>query len=138
MSRDFDLRPEMVKVLLVDDRPENLYTLKEIYKITGYIIVTSSTATKALKLILNQEFACCLLDIRTPDIDGFEMAEIIREDEKLQNVPIIFVTAEASNSIDVFKGYEKGAVDFLYQKKLIKLSLMVQKSIVSRLLSTKI
>lgn len=113
MNRDLDLRPEMVKVLLVDDRPENLYALKEILRVTGYTIITSNSATEALKLMLNQEFACCLLDIRMPDIDGFEMAEMIRDDVKLQNVPIIFVTAEASDRIDVFKGYEKGAVDFL-------------------------
>jgi two-component system, sensor histidine kinase and response regulator len=102
-----------VAVLIVDDKPANLYALKEILKDTHYDIHTANSGMEALKLLLQHEYACCLLDIRMPEMDGFETAELIRHDVQVQHVPIIFVTAEAGDQKDLFKGYEKGAVDFL-------------------------
>jgi signal transduction histidine kinase len=102
-----------VAVLIVDDKPANLYALKEILKDIPYDIHTANSGMEALKLLLQHEYACCLLDIRMPEMDGFETAELIRHDAQVQHVPIIFVTAEAGDQKDLFKGYEKGAVDFL-------------------------
>lgn len=102
-----------VAVLIVDDKPANLYALKEILKDIHYDIHTANSGMEALNLLLQHEYACCLLDIRMPGMDGFETAEFIRHDAQVQQVPIIFVTAESGDQKDLFKGYEKGAVDFL-------------------------
>lgn len=107
------LGSERANVLIVDDQPVNLDALEEILRITGYRIWRANSGEEALRLLLENEYACCLLDIRMPGIDGFETAGIIRQDAQLENLPIIFVTAEAKDRKDVFRGYEKGAVDFL-------------------------
>jgi signal transduction histidine kinase len=112
-EKGMDTINSKVAVLIVDDKPANLYALKEILKDTHYDIHTAHSGMEALKLLLQHEYACCLLDIRMPEMDGFETAELIRHDVQVQHVPIIFVTAEAGDQKDLFKGYEKGAVDFL-------------------------
>lgn len=104
---------ESVNVLIVDDKPANLDALEAILHSTGYNIVRANSGSEALKLLLQAEYACCLLDIRMPDMDGFETARLIRNDIKFSNLPIIFVTAEAGAQHDVFMGYDVGAVDFL-------------------------
>lgn len=104
---------ERVKVLIVDDLPANLDALESILRPTRYWIQRASSGEEALKLLLEEEYACCLLDIRMPGMSGFETAEIIRSDAQLQRLPIIFVTAELGDQRDVFRGYETGAVDFL-------------------------
>ena len=107
-----------VKILLVDDKSANLNVLEHILKSDDIELHYALNGSEALKLLLNNEYACCLLDIRMPDMDGFQVAEVIRNDPQLQFMPIIFVTAEAKDKESMFKGYEKGAVDFI-QKPLI-------------------
>jgi signal transduction histidine kinase len=102
-----------VRVLIVDDKPANLDALEAILQVTGYDIDRAGSGTEALKALLRENYACCLLDIRMPDMDGFETAELIRNDIHLRNLPVIFVTAEADDQREVFRGYEAGAVDFL-------------------------
>jgi hypothetical protein len=108
-----EARPEDVNILIVDDKPANLDALEAILRSTGYSITRASSGAEALMSLLRIEYACCLLDIRMPDMDGFETARLIRNDIKFGNLPIIFVTAEASDQRDVFQGYDAGAVDFL-------------------------
>ncbi len=104
---------ERTKILIVDDRKENLDVLEQILNSDPYEIHRATSGMDALKLLLKHEYACCLLDIRMPVIDGFQVAESIRRDRQLENLPIIFVTAELADQKTMFKGYEKGAVDFL-------------------------
>lgn len=100
-------------ILIVDDRLENLLVLETLLRGLNLKIVKAESGTEALSLVTQQDFALVLLDIQMPEMDGFETAEKIREIKICRNTPIIFVTAINTNTKFVFKGYEKGAVDFL-------------------------
>ena len=80
-------------VLLVDDREENLLALEAILEPLGHRLVSVTSGTAALKELLLGDFACILLDVRMPDLDGFELASLIKQRERSQHIPIIFVTA---------------------------------------------
>lgn len=101
------------RILLVDDRQENLFALEKILERPGLEIMKTSSGNDALALVLEFDFALILLDVQMPDMDGFETAEIMRGDEKTKHIPIIFVTAINKEQRFVFKGYESGAVDYL-------------------------
>ena len=102
-------------ILLVDDRPENLITLEGILESPELVIFKASSGNEALSLMFENNFALVLLDVQMPGMDGFETAEIMRSTERTRNVPIIFVTAISTERKYIFKGYEKGAVDYLYK-----------------------
>jgi len=103
----------LVKLLLVDDKPENLYSLCALLDKPGYQFVTAGSGTEALEHLLREDFAVIVLDIRMPDMDGFETARLIRERERSENTPIIFLTGHVGGEEGMFKGYELGAVDYL-------------------------
>jgi PAS domain S-box-containing protein len=103
-----------IKILLVDDLPENLFALEVILSNENYLCVKANSGNEALKILLHeQDFAIILIDVQMPEMDGFETVELIRQIEKLQHVPIIFLTASMDNSAQVFKGYQAGAVDYM-------------------------
>lgn len=102
-----------VNILLVDDRIENLRTLKAILGPLDQNIVEARSGREALKCLLDQEFAVVLLDVMMPDMDGFETATIIRERDKSRLTPIIFVTAMLMEETHAFRGYSIGAVDYI-------------------------
>ena len=103
-----------VKILLVDDLPENLFALEVILSIEDYLCVKANSGNDALKILLHeQDFAIILIDVQMPMMDGFETVELIRQIEKLKYVPIIFLTASMDNSSQIFKGYQAGAVDYM-------------------------
>jgi signal transduction histidine kinase len=104
-----------VKVLLVDDRRENLFTLESLLDFEGVEFHRALSGVEALELLLRNEFALAIVDVQMPEMDGFELAELMRGTERTRSVPIIFVTAGARDRLSSFKGYEKGAVDFLYK-----------------------
>jgi DNA-binding response OmpR family regulator len=81
----------------------------------GFSCVTAQSGNKALGLLLNSDFAIVLLDVQMPEMDGYEVAELMRGREKTRRVPIIFVTAISKEQRYVFKGYESGAVDYLFK-----------------------
>lgn len=101
--------------LLVDDLEENLIALKELLKDEKVKVVTAKSGIEALELMLEHDFALALVDVQMPEMDGFELAEIMRSTERTRSVPIIFVTAAGNDSRRVFQGYEAGAVDFLHK-----------------------
>ncbi len=103
------------KILIVDDRPENLLVLESLLEGPELEIVRAESGNEALALMLEHEFALVLLDVQMPVMDGFETAEIMRSNEKNMYIPIIFVTAISQEQKYVFKGYEKGAVDYLFK-----------------------
>src|ERR1035437_550321 len=107
--------PKKFNILLVDDRPENLVTLEGILESPELNIFKAYSGNEALSIMFENEFALGLLDVQMPVRDGFETAEIMRSSERTRNVPIIFVTAISTERKHIFKGYEKGAVDYLYK-----------------------
>lgn len=103
-----------VKILIVDDKKENLLSLQVILANRGYEFVEASSGKEALRILLkDQDFAIILMDVQMPLMDGFETAELIRQSEKLKHVPIIFLTANMDAPDYVFKGYQAGAVDYM-------------------------
>jgi PAS domain S-box-containing protein len=104
----------IVKILLVDDLPENLFALELILSNKNYTCVKANSGNEALKILLHeQDFAIILMDVQMPEMDGFETVELIREVETLKHIPIIFLTACMEDSIHIYKGYLAGAVDYL-------------------------
>ncbi|KFE70722.1 hybrid sensor histidine kinase/response regulator [Hyalangium minutum] len=104
-----------VKCLLVDDLEENLLALSALLHREDVQILRARSGSEALELLLAHDVALAFLDVQMPEMDGFELAELMRGMERTRNVPIIFVTAGASDQHRVFKGYDAGAVDFLYK-----------------------
>lgn len=104
-----------IKCLLVDDLSENLLALSALLQRDDIELLTASTGSEALELLLVHEVALAFLDVQMPDMDGFELAELMRGSERTRDVPLIFVTAGARERQGVFKGYELGAVDFIYK-----------------------
>ncbi|MBP2282286.1 PAS domain S-box-containing protein [Flavobacterium sp. CG_23.5] len=104
----------LIKILLVDDLPENLFALQVILSGENYVCVKANSGNEALKILLHeQDFALVLMDVQMPEMDGFETVELIRQIENLKHVPIIFLTASMDNAQQVFKGYQAGAVDYM-------------------------
>lgn len=102
-------------ILIVDDRPENLLTLEGILESEDLNILKASSGNEALSLMLEFNIALVLMDVQMPGMDGFEVAEIMRTSERTKYIPIIFVTAISKQRQHIFKGYESGAVDYLYK-----------------------
>ncbi|MBV7489887.1 hybrid sensor histidine kinase/response regulator [Pseudomonas sp. PDM30] len=103
------------KLLIVDDLPENLLALEALIKREDRIVYKALSADEALSLLLQHEFALAILDVQMPGMNGFELAELMRGTEKTRNIPIVFVSAAGRELNYAFKGYESGAVDFLYK-----------------------
>jgi two-component system sensor histidine kinase/response regulator len=104
-----------VKFLLVDDLEENLLVLEALLRREDLDLLTARSGREALELMLEHEFALALIDVQMPEMDGFELAELMRGTERTRHVPIIFVTAGMQERHRVFKGYDAGAVDFLFK-----------------------
>lgn len=101
------------KILIVDDRPENLVALRTVLKDLDVELVEATSGNEALKKSLHHEFVLALLDIQMPEMDGYELASILREEEKTVHLPFIFISAVYTDNLNVFKGYEKGAFSFI-------------------------
>ena len=106
---------EPVKLLLVDDTNENLFALEAIIRRKGLEVLVARSGSDALELLLVHDVSLALLDVQMPVMDGFELAVLMRGVERTKHVPIIFVTAGSRDPQRVFKGYESGAVDFLFK-----------------------
>ncbi|MEA2156506.1 MAG: hypothetical protein QOE11_2646 [Solirubrobacteraceae bacterium] len=102
-------------VLIVDDHEENLVALEAVLDPLECRLVRASSGEEALKALLQDEFAVILLDVQMPGLDGFETAELIRGRERTRGIPIIFVTAISKEPHNVFRGYDAGAVDYLFK-----------------------
>ncbi|HEX2855202.1 MAG TPA: response regulator [Opitutaceae bacterium] len=110
-STPFDSGP--VNILLVDDEPRNLDVLESSLQSPDYKLVRALTAERALLLLLEGEFAAIVLDIQMPDMNGIELANLIKQRRRTQHIPIIFLTAYFQEDKDVLEGYGSGAVDYL-------------------------
>ena len=105
----------MAKILLVDDRPENLLALEAILEPLDETLLYANSGDDALRQLLRHEVAVILLDVQMPELDGFETARLIKERERTRHVPIIFVTAISKEEEQVFRGYSAGAVDYVFK-----------------------
>ncbi|MBI2567699.1 MAG: response regulator [Candidatus Schekmanbacteria bacterium] len=102
-------------VLLVDDRQENLLALESLLEDFECELVCAGSGQEALRHVRRRDFALVLLDVQMPEMDGFETAELMRGLERTRNIPIIFVTALSKEKKHIFRGYEAGAVDYLFK-----------------------
>ncbi|MFL6578024.1 MAG: ATP-binding protein [Povalibacter sp.] len=101
------------KILLVDDIDENLVALEALLRRADAEILFARSGVEALEMLLVHDFALAFLDVQMPEMDGFELAELMRGSERSKYIPIIFVTAGTGDATRMFRGYESGAVDFL-------------------------
>src|SRR6266849_6899503 len=105
---------DRVRILLVDDSPDNLVSLEAALEGLGQELVLAQSGTQALRHLLESDFAAILLDVRMPEMDGFETAELIRSRPRSRQTPILFLTGY-KNEEHLFRGYDLGAVDFLFK-----------------------
>jgi len=106
---------EKVKILLVDDQPDNLLSAEAVLESLGEEIVKAQSGRQALRHLLDHDFAVILLDVMMPGMDGFETATLIRQRERSRHTPIIFLTALGKSEEHLFRGYDVGAVDYLFK-----------------------
>jgi len=122
-------KPGRVKILIVDDKENNLLSMESILWHDGYKIIRANSGKEALKILLKDfDFTLILMDVEMPDLNGFETASMIYEREKLKHIPIIFITAHSYGDENLFKGYRAGAVDYIYkpiQADLLRAKVMV-------------
>jgi len=104
---------DRVNILLVDDQPANLVALEAMLQGLGQNLIKAESGREALRWLLTHEFAVILLDVKMPEMDGFETAQLIRERDKSRHTPILFLTAGDNTQTQVVRGYAVGAVDYL-------------------------
>ena len=110
------LRKSDAKILVVDDRADNLMSIEAILEKDSYTIVKANSGKAALKVLLNDhDFSLILMDVQMPELNGYETATIIYERDKLRNIPIVFITANNYDEDFMFKGYKMGGVDYIYK-----------------------
>jgi PAS domain S-box-containing protein len=102
-------------ILIVDDKVNNIYALEQILGQPGRDLISVTNGNEALKVALSQEIDLIILDVQMPGMDGFEVAQILKSNKRTSETPIIFVTAELKDHKFVMKGFEEGAIDYLYK-----------------------
>ncbi|BBU61367.1 hypothetical protein MSC49_13020 [Methylosinus sp. C49] len=102
-------------VLIVDDFAENLIAMEALLRCDSFDIITAQSGRAALDILLDRSIALAIIDVNMPEMDGFELATLMRGVEKTRYVPIVFVTAHSPDVSRMFKGYEVGAVDYLFK-----------------------
>jgi signal transduction histidine kinase len=103
------------RLLIVDDIPQNLVAMSALLARPGVKVLHARSGVEALELLLVEDVAVALVDVQMPQMDGFELAELVRGAERTRNTPLIFLTASSSDPGRTFRGYEAGAVDFLHK-----------------------
>src|SRR6187200_768577 len=110
------VRRSEAKILVVDDRADNLISIEAILEKDNYSVVKANSGKAALKVLLtDHDFSLILMDVQMPELNGYETATIIYERDKLKNIPIVFITANNYDEDFMFKGYRMGGVDYIYK-----------------------
>jgi two-component system, sensor histidine kinase and response regulator len=104
---------DAVTILIVDDRPENIFALEKLLEKPSRTFVTANSGKEGLTLALNNNIDLVILDVQMPEMDGFEVAQILKSSKRTKDVPIIFASAEKKERQSIMKGFEEGAVDYL-------------------------
>src|SRR5208337_5457025 len=102
-----------VNILLVDDQPAKLLSYEVILTELGENLLKATSGTEALEHLLKTDVAVVLMDVSMPDLDGFELADLIRQHPRFQRTAIIFISAVYLTDLDRLKGYQRGAVDYI-------------------------
>jgi signal transduction histidine kinase/DNA-binding response OmpR family regulator len=102
-----------VRILVVDDRPENLLAVESLLRDPGYALVLVQSGADALRFLLHDDCALILLDVQMPEMDGFEVARLVRGNARTRGIPIVFMTAVSRDEAFITRGYEMGAIDYL-------------------------
>jgi signal transduction histidine kinase len=104
---------DRVNILMVDDQPGKLLTYEAILSELGDNLIKATSGREALELLLKNDIAVVLLDVSMPELDGFELADMIRQHPRFQRLAIIFISAVHLTDLDKLKGYQRGAVDYI-------------------------
>src|ERR1700729_3367971 len=104
---------ESVDILMVDDQPAKLLSYRAILEDLGENLISATSGKEALELLLNRNVAIILMDVSMPDIDGFELADMIRQHPRFQKTAIIFISAIHLTDMDRMEGYERGGLDYI-------------------------
>src|SRR5499427_4799366 len=104
---------DQVNILMVDDQPAKLLSYEVILSELGENLLKASSGKEALELLLKSEVAVVLMDVSMPDLDGFQLADMIREHPRFQKTAILFISAIHLSDVDRIKGYQRGAVDYI-------------------------
>src|SRR6187551_2340910 len=103
------------KILLVDDKPENLYSLENMLMADNLVIVKAYSGQEALKIAFEEDFSLILLDVQMPDMDGFEVAHMLKSTRRTRKIPVLLVTALNKERHYMLKGLDEGAIDYLFK-----------------------
>src|SRR4051812_17350457 len=116
IAKDGSFKQSDIKILVVDDREDNLFSIETILEKDGYTLVKANSGRAALKILLHEhDFTLILMDVQMPGMNGLETATMISEREKLKHIPIIFITAHNYEEEYIFRGYQMGGVDYIYK-----------------------
>src|ERR1700741_2620782 len=102
-------------ILIVDDKPGNILALENLLVTKDRTILSATNGKEALQSILNKEIDLIILDVQMPGMDGFEVAQILNSNKRTKDIPIIFASAERKEHQFMMKGFEEGAIDYLYK-----------------------
>ena len=108
-----ELNNSLPIILIVDDLEDNLFSLNAVLKFEGYIIHLANSGALAIEMAMKQQYDCIVLDVQMPKMDGFEVANILSQNDFTKNIPIIFLSALGSDKEKVLQGMDSGAIDFL-------------------------
>ena len=108
-------RGEKVTILIVDDKEQNIFALEQMLLKPERRFLTATNGKEALKTVLNKEIDLIILDVQMPEMDGFEVAQILKSNKRTKDIPIIFASAEKKEHQFMMKGFEEGAIDYLYK-----------------------
>jgi CheY-like chemotaxis protein len=104
---------ESVNILMVDDQPGKLLSYQAILEDLGENLLSATSGKQALELLLSRDVAIILMDVSMPELDGFELADLIRQHPRFQKTAIIFISAVHLTDLDRMKGYQRGAMDYI-------------------------
>src|SRR6266436_4611244 len=102
-----------VTILIIDDKLSNIIPLKNLLEKPNRIFLNATNGNDGLKIALSSEVDLIILDVQMPDMDGFEVAQILKSNKRTRDIPIIFATAESKDRKLMMKGYDEGAIDYL-------------------------
>src|SRR5258708_2464805 len=108
-------KSERANILIVDDKAKNIFALEQVLSAPDRNFIRAINGKEALKIVLNREIDLIILDVQMPDMDGFEVAQILKSHKRTKDIPIIFASAEKKEHRFMMKGFEEGAVDYLYK-----------------------
>jgi signal transduction histidine kinase len=116
LQEEIAIPKPVIKLLVVDDREDNLFSIETILEQDGYTITKATSGRAALKILLKEfDFTLILMDVQMPGLNGFETATMIYERDKLKHIPVIFITAHDHSEDNIFRGYQMGGVDYIYK-----------------------